>query len=169
MQGRLQETALVLMPRTFAVEQPFPKPLLGHITAAALLKGAVLPDEYLMEVFRMAEEHRAFRAEPEGDDIAVVVFEPTQTKPSMSRAKASRWAPGTRARGPGGNGVTTIPGPSVEVWHLVRVSVTTVWALRPYLRPVRAAAGPQNARSGWPESSRSLRCATPARVQPHAA
>ena len=78
MQGRLQETALVLMPRTFAVEQPFPKPLLGHITAAALLKGAVLPDEYLMEVFRMAEEHRAFRTEPEGDDIAVVVFEPSR-------------------------------------------------------------------------------------------
>jgi hypothetical protein len=43
--GRLQEAALVLMPRAFAVEQPFPKPLLGDITAAALLKGAMLPDE----------------------------------------------------------------------------------------------------------------------------
>ena len=71
MKGRLQETALVLMPRAFAVEQAFPKKLRGHIPAAAFLKGAVLPDEHLMEVLRMAEEHRAFRTEPEGDDIAV--------------------------------------------------------------------------------------------------
>ena len=76
MKGWLQETALMLMPRAFAVEQTFPKPLRGHITTAAFLKGAVLPDEHLVEVFRMAEEHRAFRAEPEGDDIPVLALEP---------------------------------------------------------------------------------------------
>src|SRR2546426_35512 len=43
------------------------------------------------------------------------------TKPNMSREKASRWAPGKRARGPGGDGVETINNPSVEVPHLVRM------------------------------------------------
>ena len=75
MKGRLQETALVLMPRAFAVEQPFPEKLFGHIPASAFLKGAVLPDEHRMQVLGMAEEHRAFRAEPEGDDIAVLTLE----------------------------------------------------------------------------------------------
>src|SRR5262245_21391034 len=69
------------------------------------------------------------------------------TKPSISWAKASRWAPGTRGRGPGGNGVAIIHPPVVAVWHLVRVGVTTVWELRPCVRPERAAAGRQNARS----------------------
>jgi hypothetical protein len=75
MKGRLQEAALALMPRAFAVEQPFPKKLRGHIAAAAFLKGAVLPDKHLMEVLRMAEEHRVFRTEPEGDDITVLALE----------------------------------------------------------------------------------------------
>ena len=35
MKGRLQETALVLMPRAFAVEQPLPEKLFGHIPASA--------------------------------------------------------------------------------------------------------------------------------------
>src|SRR5262249_5429876 len=43
------------------------------------------------------------------------------TKPSRSREKASRWAPGKRARGPGRDGVETITSPSVSVLHLVRV------------------------------------------------
>ena len=42
------------MPRAFAVEQPFPEKLRGHMAAAAFLKGAVLPDEYLMQVRGMA-------------------------------------------------------------------------------------------------------------------
>ncbi len=36
MKGRLQEVALALMQRAFAVEQAFPEKLLGHIPAAAL-------------------------------------------------------------------------------------------------------------------------------------
>ena len=75
----------------------------------------------------MAEEHRAFRTEPEGDDIAVVVFEPTD-KAQHVTGKGQQMGPGNAGSGPGGNGVTTIPGPSVEVWHLVRVSVTGVGA-----------------------------------------
>jgi hypothetical protein len=77
MQGRLQETALVLMSRAFTVEQAFPKKLLGHIATAALLKDAVLPDEDLVQVLRMAEEHCAFRAESEGHDIAVLLLKAT--------------------------------------------------------------------------------------------
>jgi len=58
MKGRLQEMALALMQRAFAVEQALPKKLLGHVPAAALQKSAVLPDEHLMEMLRMAEERR---------------------------------------------------------------------------------------------------------------
>jgi hypothetical protein len=50
MKGWWQETALVLMPRTFAVEQAFSQKLCGHGPAAAFLKGAGLPNEHLMEV-----------------------------------------------------------------------------------------------------------------------
>ena len=85
MKGRLEEAALVLMPRAFAVEQTFSKPLLGHIAAAAFLKGAVLPDEHLMEVFRMAEEHRTFWTESERDDIAVGVLETAHKAEHIAR------------------------------------------------------------------------------------
>jgi hypothetical protein len=76
MKGRLQEAALALMPRAFAVEQAFPKKLLGHISTSAFLKGAMLPDEHLMEMLRMAEEHCTFWTEAERDDITIRVLEP---------------------------------------------------------------------------------------------
>jgi len=75
LKGWLQEAALVLMPRAFTVEQAFSEKLLGHLAATAFLKGAMLPDEHLMEVCRMAEEHRTFRAESKHDDIAVLTLE----------------------------------------------------------------------------------------------
>src|SRR6266705_6513415 len=46
-------------------------------------------------------------------------------KPNMSREKARTRAPGTRARGPGGDGVDTIQSPSMEVLHVFMVWVTT--------------------------------------------
>jgi hypothetical protein len=66
------------MQRAFAVEQAFTKKLLGHVPASALHKRAVLPDEHLMNVLRMAEEHRAFRTEPKGDHVPVLVPETAQ-------------------------------------------------------------------------------------------
>jgi len=70
--------ALALMQRAFAVKQAFPKKLLGHVPAAALQKGAVLPDEHLVHVLGMAEEHRVFRTEPKGDHVSVLVLETAQ-------------------------------------------------------------------------------------------
>jgi hypothetical protein len=93
MQGRLQEAALVLMPRAFAVEQAFPEKLLRHIAAAALLKGAVLPDEHLVEVLGMAEEHRAFRPEPEGHHIPILALE-TAYKAQHIAGKGQQMGPG---------------------------------------------------------------------------
>jgi len=66
------------MPRAFAVEQAFPKKLLGHIATSALQKGAVLPDEHLMDVLRMAEEHGVFRTKPEGDHVPIFLAETAQ-------------------------------------------------------------------------------------------
>ena len=120
MKGRLQEVALTLMPRAFAVEHPFPQKLRGHIAAATFLKGAVLPDEHLMQVLGMAEEHRAFRAEPEGDDITICVLE-TAHKAQHIAGKGQQMGPGNAGPGPGGDGVETIPSPSVEVLYLVSV------------------------------------------------
>jgi len=75
MEGRLQEVALALMQCAFAVEQALTEKLLGDVAAAALQKGTVLPDEHFMHMLWMAEEHHAFRAEPEGDDIPVGALE----------------------------------------------------------------------------------------------
>jgi hypothetical protein len=69
--------ALALMQRAFAVEQAETEQLLGDVPAAALHKGAVLPHEDLMDMLGMTEEHRAFRTEPEGDDIPVLLLEAT--------------------------------------------------------------------------------------------
>jgi hypothetical protein len=38
----------------------------------------VLRDEHFVNVLWMAEEHHAFRTEPKGDDIAVLVLETAQ-------------------------------------------------------------------------------------------
>ena len=78
MKGRLHEVALVLMQRVFAVEQALTEKLRGDVPAAALQKGAVLPDEHLMNVLRMAEEHGAFRTEPKGDYVPVLLPETAQ-------------------------------------------------------------------------------------------
>ena len=78
MKRRLHEVALALMQGAFAVEQALSEKLFGDVPAATLQKGAVLPDEYLMNVLGMAEEDRAFRTEPEGDNIPVLLLEATQ-------------------------------------------------------------------------------------------
>jgi hypothetical protein len=66
MKGRLHEAPLALMHGAFAIEQAGTEKLPGDVPPSALNKRAVLPDENVMNVFRMAEEHSAFRAEPEG-------------------------------------------------------------------------------------------------------
>src|SRR5262249_608853 len=98
MKGRLQEMALALMQRAFAVEQALPEELFGDVPAAALQKGAVLPDEDRMQVLRMAEQHRTFRAEPEGDDIPIFLLEATHKaehiageRQQMGPGKAGAW------------------------------------------------------------------------------
>ncbi len=64
------------------------------------MKGAVLPDEHLMDVLRMAEEHRAFRTEPEGDDIAVLVLEAAQ-KAQHVAGEGQEMGPGKACPGAG--------------------------------------------------------------------
>jgi hypothetical protein len=70
-----------------------------------------------------------------------------------------------------------VPGATPKRAAAARVAcrcVVPVWlrdredGLRPCLRPERAAACRQNARSGWRESTRSPRYATPARARRHA-
>src|SRR2546426_35510 len=100
MKGQLQEMALALMQRAFAVEQAFPKKLLGHVPAAPLQKGAVLPDEHLVHVLRMAEEHCAFRAEPEGDDITVLTLEAAH-KAQHVTGEGQQMGPGKACPGAG--------------------------------------------------------------------
>src|SRR5438105_4702929 len=100
MKGRLHEMALALMQRAFAVKQAFPKKLLGHVPAAALQKGAVLPDEHLMDVLRMAEEHGAFRTEPEGDDITILTLEAAHKAQHVTR-ESQQMGPGKAGPGAG--------------------------------------------------------------------
>jgi hypothetical protein len=90
----------VLMPCAFAVEQAFAEKLCGDIATAAFLKGAVLPDEHLVEIRRMAEEHRAFRAEPEGDDIPILALEPAH-KAQHIAGKDQQMGPGNAGPGAG--------------------------------------------------------------------
>ena len=100
MKGRLQETALVLMPRAFA-EQPFPRNSLVT-SPRRFLKGAVLPDEHRMQVLGMAGEHRAFRAEPGRRRHRRTALRDGTLQPTgISREKASRWAPGNAFPGAG--------------------------------------------------------------------
>ena len=92
------QAALVLVPCAFAVEQAFSEKLFGDVPAAAFLKGAVLPDEHLMQVLGMAEEHCAFWAESEGNDIAVFLLEATH-KAQHIAGKGPQMGPGNA--GPG--------------------------------------------------------------------
>ena len=100
MKGRLHEMALALMQRAFAVKQALTQKLRGHVPAATLQKGAVLPDEDLVEMCRMAEEHRAFRTKPEGDDVAVVVLQATH-KAQPIAGERQQVGPGKASPGTG--------------------------------------------------------------------
>ena len=103
-----------------------------------------MPDEDLMQVLGMAEEHRAFRAEPEGDDIAVVVFEPTQ-KAQHIAGKGERWARESGSEGQAAPVWQSYPVLLCRCGTSSACGVTTVWECRPCVRPASAAAGRQAA------------------------
>ena len=99
MKGRLHEASLALMHGAFAIEQAGTEKLLGDVPPSALNKRAVLPDENIMNVFRLAEEHSAFRAEPEGHHVPVLAPETAQKAQhiaaegeEMGAGKACPWA-----------------------------------------------------------------------------
>ena len=99
MKGRLHEASLALMHRAFAIEQAGAEKLLGDVPPSALNKRAVMSDENFMNVFRMAEEHSAFRAKPEGHHVPVLAPGTAQKAQhiaaegeEMGAGKARPWA-----------------------------------------------------------------------------